>query len=59
MFKTPFLFHAFVVRRSINVLDPETQPGSGKIRSGSGALGLTAADLHQKYINKKKALKFI
>ena len=30
-----------IVRRSIEVLDPENQPGSGFIRTGSGTLGLT------------------
>ena len=36
-------FYTFVVRRTIDVLDSENQPGSGscKIRTGSGALGLT------------------
>ena len=38
-----FLFHTFSVRSSIDVLDPENQPGFGKIRTGFGseALGLT------------------
>ena len=36
-----FCFHTFGVRRTIDVLDSENQPGSGKIRTGSGALGLT------------------
>jgi len=29
------------VRRNIYVLDSENQPGTGKIRTGSGALRLT------------------
>ena len=38
-----FSFLIFDVRRSIDVLDPKNQPGSDKIRTGSGslALGLT------------------
>ena len=36
-----FCFHTFGVRRTIDVLDLENQPGSGKIQTGSGALGLT------------------
>ena len=38
-----FCFHTFGVRRTIDVLDSENQPGSGsvQIRTGSGALGLT------------------
>ena len=40
-----FCFHTFGVRRTIDVLDSDNQPGSGsgQIRngSGSGALGLT------------------
>ena len=37
-----FCFHTFGVRRTIDVLDSENQPGSGsvKIRIGSGAPGL-------------------
>ena len=34
------LFYTFGVRRTIDVLDSENQPGSGKNWSGSGALGL-------------------
>ena len=37
----PFCVHTFGVRRTIDVLDPENHPGSNKIRTGSGALGLT------------------
>ena len=39
----PFCFRTVGVRRTIDVLDPENQPGSGsvRIRTGSGALGLT------------------
>jgi len=36
-----FCFHTFGVRSTINVLDLENQPESGKVRAGSGALGLT------------------
>ena len=38
-----FCYHTFGVRRIIDVLDSENQPGSGsgKIRTGSGAIGLT------------------
>ena len=47
------------VRRSIDVLDPESQPGSGFIRTGFGsrALGLTEDVWHQKYENKKEGLQ--
>ena len=44
-----FCFHTFGVRRSIDVLDSEKQPGSGAYRGR----------LIQKYLNKKKALKTI
>ena len=43
-----FCFHAFSVRRTIDVLDSENQPGSGKIRTGSGTLGLTGDVRHKK-----------
>ena len=43
-----FCFHTFGVRRLIDVLDSENQPGSG-----SRALGFTEDVLHQKYENKK------
>ena len=43
-----FCFHTFGVRRTIDVLDSENQPGSvkiltgsSKIQTGSGYLGLT------------------
>ena len=36
-----FWFHTFGVRRTRDVLYSENQPGSGKIRNGSGDLGLT------------------
>ena len=36
-----FCFHSFSVRRTIDVLDKENQPVSGKIRTVSGALGIT------------------
>ena len=36
-----FRLHTFGVIRAIDVLDSENQAGSGKIRTGSGALGLT------------------
>ena len=32
-----FCYHTFDVRRSIDVLDLVNQPGSGKIRAGSGS----------------------
>ena len=41
-----FVFHTFGVRRSIDVLDPENQPGSG-------ALGFTDDSMK----TKKKAFK--
>ena len=51
-------FFIFCVRRSIDVLDPENQPGSGLgfiwTGSGSRALGLTEDVRHQKYENKKE-----
>ena len=61
-----FCFHTFGVRRSINVLDSENQPGSGSafIQCGSWyrALGFTEDVWHQKHENKKecfqKDLKF-
>ena len=40
-----FCFHTFGVRRDIDVLDPEHQPGSGKIRTRSEALELTFCSL--------------
>ena len=48
----------FFVRRSIDVLDSENQPGSGKIRTGSesGTLGLSGDVWHQKYENKKEGI---
>ena len=49
-----FCLHTFGVRRTIDELDSENQPGSGQIRTGSGALGLTG---DQKYRNKKEGLK--
>ena len=54
-----FCCHTFGVRRTIYVLDSENQPGSGsgKIQTGSGALGLTGDVLHQKYNNKKEGVK--
>ena len=54
-----FFFVFFCVRRSIDVLDPENQPGSGKILtwSGSRALRLTEDVWHQKYENKKEGLQ--
>jgi len=51
-----FVSILLVSRRTIGVLDSENQPGSGKIRNGSGALGLTW-DVHTKSMKtKKKAL---
>ena len=51
-----FVVFIFCVKRSIDVLDPENQPGSGFIRTGSGALGLTEDVWYQKYENKKEGL---
>ena len=47
-----FYFHTFGVRRTIDVLDSENQPGSGSgyIRTGYGALGLKGM---KKYENQK------
>ena len=50
-----FVSILLVSRRTIGVLDSENQPGSGKIRNGSWALGLTGDVLHQKY--EKRLLK--
>ena len=41
-------FYTFGVRRTLDVLDLEIQPGSGNIRTGSGALGLKGDVWHQK-----------
>ena len=47
-----FHFHTFGARRTIYVLDPENQPGSG-------ALGLTGGTSGTRIIKtKKKAFKF-
>ena len=51
-FKGLLFCHNFGVRQSIDVLDPDNQPGSG-------ALGLTKNVQHQKYENKKEAFKVI
>ena len=50
----PFCFHTFGVRRSIDVLDSENQPGSG-----SRAQGFTVDVWHQKYENKKDSFYII
>ena len=54
-----FCFHTFGVRRTIDVLDSENQPGSGsdKILTGIGALGRTEDAWHLKYENKKEGFK--
>ena len=56
-----FVSLIFWVRRSIDALDPENQPGSGSVKiltgSGSGALRLTENVWHQKYENKKEGLQ--
>jgi len=52
-----FCFHTFGVRRTIDVLDSKNQSVSGKIRTGSGALGLTGDVWHQKFENKKERVK--
>ena len=58
-----YLFIIFCVRRSIDALDPENQPGSGsdKIWNGSGsrALRLTENVGHQKYENKKEIRNYL
>ena len=45
-------FHTFAVRRTIDVLDLENQPGSG-------ALGLTGDVWHHKYKNKKELKNYL
>ena len=52
-----FCFHTFGVRRTIDVLDSENQPGSGNIQTGSEALGLTGDVYHQKYEKNKEGFK--
>ena len=56
-----FVFIIFCVRRSIDALYQENQPGSGsgKIRTGTGsrALRLTENVWHQTYENKKEGLQ--
>ena len=47
-------FYTFGVRSSIDVLDPENHPGSGKIRTGYGSLRLKEDIWHQKYENQKE-----
>ena len=47
-----FVFLILFVRRSIDALDPENQPGAG-----SEALRLTENVWHQKYENKKEGLQ--
>ena len=42
--KASFFSHTFGVRRSIDVLDTENQPGSGKIWTGSGSRALGLAE---------------
>ena len=51
-------YTSFGARHSIDVLDPEIQPGSAKIRteSGSRPLGLTEDGWHHKYETEKKAI---
>ena len=50
--------HIFGVRCSIDALDPENQPGSGKIRAGTGSgdPGLIGDVCYQKYENKKEGI---
>ena len=56
-----FVFLIFFVRRSIDILHPENQHGSGSVKiwdgSGSRALQLTENVWHQKYENKKEDLQ--
>ena len=56
-----FCFPIFGDSCFIDAIDPENQPGSGKIRteSGSRALGLTEDVWHKKYENKKEISKII
>ena len=57
----PFCFNNFGVRRTIDVLDSENQPGSGsvKIRTGSGTPGLTGTSDTKSMKTKKKAYEII
>ena len=56
-----FVFFILCVRRSIDVLDPNNQPGSGSgfIRTGSGSRALwhTEDVWHQEYENKKEGFQ--
>ena len=48
--RRPFCFHTSGAERTTDVLDSENQSGSGKIRTGSGALkGLHGTSGTQKY----------
>ena len=47
----------FCVRRSIDALDSENQPGHGKIRTGFRALELTEDVWYKKYGNEKEGLQ--
>ena len=40
-----FCFYTFGVRHTLDVLDSENQPGFGKSRNESGALGLKELEL--------------
>ena len=46
-----FCSHTFGIRRLVDVLDPENQPGSG-----TRAIGLIEDVCHQKYEHKKRRL---
>ena len=51
-----FCFHTFGVRLTIDFLDSENQPGSGKIWTGSGDLEITGDVLTPKVRKKKRRL---
>ena len=55
------LMLSFGVRRTIDVLDSENQPGSGsvKMRAGPGAQGLQGTSDTKSMKTKKKAYKII
>ena len=57
--KPSFLFSYFWSQTYLPVLYSDNQPGSGsgKIRTGSGALCLTGDVWHQKYKNKKEGVQ--
>ena len=54
-----FCFHIFGVRRTIDVLDSENQPGSGSVKFGPdpGLQGLQGTSDSKSMKTKKKAYK--